>query len=354
MKKIDEIDKNFKIETDLNEKNIRFYNVKEKPFDLYGFYNSETGRQFTRMPPEIAKNISEGVYTLCHRTAGGRVRFGTNSPYIAISVQLPSICPMPHMPLSGSAGFDLYTFSDNVYRYEHSFIPSNEAVDGYEAIYYFEDAAMRDITINFPLYNDVSELYIGVSENSVISEGEKYINEKPVVYYGSSITQGGCASRPGNSYQGMLSRRFNIDFVNLGFSGCAKGERLMADYISGMDMSCFVFDYDHNAQSVEFLEKTHASMFDIIREKNPDLPIIMLSRPDIRKSDETDERFGVIEKTYNAAKQRGDKNVYLIDGRNIMRNLAGDSGTVDGCHPNDLGFFCMAESIGAVLEKILK
>lgn len=126
----------------------------------------------------------------------------------------------------------------------------------------------------------------------------------------------------------------------------------MAEYLAEMDMSCFVYDYDHNAETVELLEQTHAPMYKIIREKNPFLPIIMLSRPDIRKSDDTDKRFAVIEKTYQDARQSGDNQIYLIDGRTIMSDLGEDAGTVDGIHPNDLGFWCMTRKIGEVMQEI--
>lgn len=352
MKKVAEIDKNFKLETHLEEKKISFYNIKEKPFDIYGLYHPQKGRRFTRMNPEIARKVNEGVEALNYHTAGGRVRFRTDSPYVAISVRMPSIFRMAHMPLSGSSGFDLYLSNQQGYQYEASFIPPVESVNGFEAIHYFKDTEMKDITINFPLYNEVSEVYIGISKDSTLSSGGKYRNEFPVVYYGSSITQGGCASRPGNCYQAMLSRKFDLDYVNLGFSGSARGEQVMAEYLAEMDMSCFVYDYDHNAETVELLEQTHAPMYKIIREKNPFLPIIMLSRPDIRKSDDTDKRFAVIEKTYQDARQSGDNQIYLIDGRTIMSDLGEDAGTVDGIHPNDLGFWCMTRKIGEVMQEI--
>ena len=103
----------------------------------------------------------------------------------------------------------------------------------------------------------------------------KYRDMKPVLYYGSSITQGGCCSRPGNTYQAVVSRRLNIDFVNLGFSGNARGERAMAEYVAAQPMSAFAFDYDHNAPSVEHLKNTHYDFY-CIKRTTPLTQIVLL------------------------------------------------------------------------------
>ena len=142
MSKIEEIDKNFKINTTLNEKDIVFYNVKNAPFDLYGFYDKSL---FTRLPKSVAENTSERVAELYTNTSGGRVRFKTDSQYVAILVKIPSVTRLPHMPLAGSTGFDLYTYADGNYEYHYSLMPTNDVVDEYEAITYFDKRDMRDI-----------------------------------------------------------------------------------------------------------------------------------------------------------------------------------------------------------------
>ena len=212
---------------------------------------------------------------------------------------------------------------------------------------------MREITINFPLYCSVNELFIGVSEQATLCAPQPYKYEKAIVYYGSSITQGGCASRPGMSYESIVSRRLNADHINLGFAGYARGEDEIAEYISNLEMSCFVYDYDHNAPTVEHLKNTYEKMFKKIRQKNLDIPIIMMSRPKFYLTNEEEERLSIIKTTYNNAIENGDKNVYLIEGSKLME-FAGNEGTVDNCHPNDLGFASMAKVVGDVLEKILK
>ena len=122
MKNIQDVYKNFKVETKLEEKDIIFYDVKDKPFDLYGFYSAEKNDQFIRLPHDLAKDVNEGVAGLYRHTAGGRVRFKTNSPYIAISAKLPLIQRFPHMPLTGTSGFDMYSFSNGRYKYEKTFV----------------------------------------------------------------------------------------------------------------------------------------------------------------------------------------------------------------------------------------
>lgn len=344
------IDSNFKLTTELDVSDIRFYNVNQAPFVIYGvFYDSG---KFRRIPEDVARSVSEGVYSLHANTAGGRVRFRTDSSYIAIHAKMPSIGKMPHFALTCSAGFDLYVY-ENMETYKASFIPEFTIEDGFGRVVCFESSQMREITINFPLYSEVSELYIGLREDATVCPPNPYKIEKPIVYYGSSITQGGCASRPGNSYESIISRRFNADYINLGFSGNAKAEPEMTEYINKLDMSVFVYDYDHNSPTVEHLKNTHEEMFLRIRQGHPDIPIVLMSRPKFQLTDEEQMRFEIIQTTYNNAIKNGDKNVYLINGRSLMA-MAGHDGTVDNCHPNDLGFASMAKALGDVLQQVFK
>ena len=349
MSDISKIDSNFKVETNIKEKDIKFYNANQAPFEIFGvFYDNG---KYRRMPENVAKTVNEGVYGLHTNTAGGRVRFKTDSRYVAINTKMFSIGKMPHFALTGSSGFDLYVCEETP-NYVSTFTPPFNIQDGYESIIYFSSSKMREITINFPLYSGVCELYIGVDDKSTISSPKQYKIQKPIVYYGSSITQGGCASRPGNSYESIVSRKFDCDYINLGFSGNAKGETEIAEYISKLDMSVFVYDYDHNAPSAEHLKNTHENMFKLIRKANPDLPIIMMSRPKYYLTEDEKLRLDIIKTTYNNAKQAGDRNVYLIDGKTQME-FAENDGTVDNCHPNDLGFASIAKALCNVLKQIL-
>lgn len=348
MKNISDIDKNFKVQTNIQRSGIVFHNVTDKPFMVYGVFYSNG--KFRRMPEDVAKTVSDRVYALHARGAGGRVRFKTDSKYVAIIARMDNISKMPHCALTGSAGFDMYVKNNGCEEYYNTFVPPFTISDGFESVLDFNTKQCREITINFPLYSDVRELYIGLDKNARIEKASPYRITRPIVYYGSSITQGGCASRPGNSYQAIISRRFDCDYINLGFSGSAKAESQIADYIKKLDMSLFVYDYDHNAPTVEHLLNTHAKMFNAVREEQNNLPIIIMSRPKYNLTDEERQRLDIIRQTYSQAVASGDKNVYLIDGKKLTE-ICRNNGTVDNGHPNDYGFASMAEALGDVIAK---
>mgnify|MGYP003301080179 CR=1 FL=1 len=349
MADISKIDTNFAVETSLREEGLKFYDSSDERFTLYGVF-FENGL-FRRLPESVAQSVSDGVYNLHIHTAGGRVKFVTNSPFVAIKAVMPDISKMSHFTLTASAGFDLYTGKRE--EYVASFIPPYDVTGGYEGIVHFGDTKQREITLNFPLYSSVSALYIGLDEDSSLKKASGYKHKKPIVFYGSSITQGGCASRPGNSYESIVSRALCSDYINLGFSGSAKAEDEMAEYIASLDMSAFVYDYDYNAPSVAHLKNTHGKMFSAIRKKNPDLPILILSRPKHRLTDEEKQRLEIIRKTYDSAVSSGDKNTYFIDGQTLMKYARNDA-TVDGYHPNDLGFYSMARAMIPQLKQMIK
>lgn len=348
MSSISKTDRNFAVETSLNISNIRFHDVREEPFSVFGLM-FENGK-YRRLPEQVARSVSEGVYTLHTHTAGGRVKFVTDSRFVAIKAVMPEIGKMPHFALSGSAGFDLYVGKEE--EYYASFIPPFDISGGYESVIRFEERAEREITVNFPLYSSVSALYIGLEETAAVKKTSGYRHSKPIVFYGSSITQGGCASRPGCSYESIVSRALQTDYLNLGFSGNAKAEDAIAQYIRTLDMSVFVYDYDHNAPNLAHLENTHRKMFLTVRESRPDLPIVILSRPKYRLTEVDRKRLAVIDRTYAEAVAANDKNTFFIDGPTLMQ-YAKNEGTVDNCHPNDLGFHSMAQVLIPQLRALL-
>lgn len=338
------------IQTEIRREGLRFYDAEQAPFKIFGL-KKEAGK-FRRMPENIANRVSERVSMLHAHTAGGRLRFVTDSPYVAIKVQSAAV-RYSHMPMTGTGGFDMYSEHDGHNFYEGTFIPNYNMENGYENVIDFQTKCRRVVTIFFPLFSEVNCLYIGLQNGAVLEAAPEYRMETPVVFYGSSITQGGCASRPGNTYQAILSRRFDFDYVNLGFTGGAHGEELMAEYISGLTMSMFVLDYDHNALTPKLLEETHGRMFWKVRERNPGLPILLMSRPKYCLTPEEEQRLRVVHNTYLSAKAMGDENVYFLSGPELME-LAGDNGTVDNCHPSDSGYLSMSVVVGRVLEEIWK
>ncbi len=351
--KLENIDQNL-ILSKITEKDVVFKNALEKPFSLHGVFHENGAYQ--RMPKEIAESVSESVGYLSGFTAGGRIRFRTNSEYIALKVVAKkSFDILSLMPISGEFGFSVYIDG----KYLNFIAPTQFDIIDKDPIYFdgivWLDPKEHDIEIYFPLYFTINDVFVGLKEGCSISEHPKYKYQDPIVFYGSSITQGGCASHAGNDYISLLSRWLNSDIINLGFSGSAKGEQEMANYLASLSPSIFVIDYDHNAPTVEHLNKTHYNLYETIRKKHSLTPIVIISKPDIEKKGQNYvERREVIKNTLKKAKELGDKNVYFIDGETLFGTKDRDACTVDDCHPNDLGFYRMAETIYPVLKNILE
>ncbi len=346
---ISKIDKNFKVETKIEREGLTFYDIDQAPFKIHGVYRD--GDHYVRLPAEVAKSVNNGVFGLHTHTAGGRVRFVTNSPYVAISVKLNNANKMSHFAFTGSIGCDMYSGT----RYIDTIVPPTSVTTEYEGVINVPFSEEREYTVNMPLYSGIDKMYIGIKEGSVLKTAPDYEIAKPVVYYGSSVTQGGCASRPGNAYQNIISRELDCDFINLGFSGSARAEDEIANYIASLDMSAFVYDYEYNTASFEHYQNTHERMFKIIREANPTTPIVMVSRPKYYLTP-SERRFfeEVLMVTYNNAVAAGDKNVYYIDGMTLFAPEMREAALVDNVHPTDVGFLGMAQVIGAKLKEILK
>jgi len=340
--RIEDCNAEFALKPDFQTDNTAFYDVRKAPFEVCGVIH-EKGC-FRRMPEDIAETVSQGVLAFHRHASGGRVRFKTDSSHIVIHAEMGSIGRMRHFALSGSAGFDLYRRKNGRQTFVTSYMPPVDTGNTIEISHNVGSDGLREYVVNMPLYSRVNELYIGLDKDAVIEPPEPYTIEKPVVFYGSCITQGACASRPGNSYQAFISRQLDCNYLNLGCSGSGKGEDAMAEYIKGLDMSAFVCDYDR-------WESTHEKLFLTVREANPNLPIVMMSSPKIRVSEEESKRTCVIRRAYENALAAGDKNVYFIFGPDLME-AAGNDGTVDSDHLNDLGLFSMAQKIGEVLRTI--
>lgn len=340
-----------------DNENLVWFEVNDKDFDLYGTDKGENDVFTCRIPEEYAKDVNGGVYSMRSFAAGVRARFSTNSPLISIRAKygdgkIPTCCTA-----CAAYGFDLYICNDDgteafrhMYRPPADFDCKTLNNDPYVA----KDEGVVCYTLNFPYFAEVKKLEIGISKDCTIGRGKKYVNEKPVIYYGSSITHGAAASTPGYTYENLITQKYNINYVNLGFAGNAKGETTMCDYIAKRDMSIFVLDYDHNAPNVKHLEETHYAFYERFRLANPDIPVVMISRPDfIQNYDISVIRRDIIKNSYNKAVANGDKNVYFIDGETLMNEKDGTRCTIEGCHPNDVGFTRMADVIGKVVNDIM-
>ncbi len=192
-------------------------------------------------------------------------------------------------------------------------------------------------------------LEIGVKTGSRILPPDPQKIRKPILFYGSVITQGGCESRPANNYTIMLCRAVDAPQINLGFFGNAKGEAALAETIGSLDLAAFMMDYNYNAPTAAYLEKTHEPFLKAVCAANPDLSIILLSK----NSWISPERRDIIRKTYENARLAGDRKVWFIDGPELFGNHGQNMCTIERCHPNDLGFCMMYRRVLPVLKAAL-
>ena len=330
---------------------IRFYDpLKENAFGIYGLCKSDLEKgQFRRIPDEVAKTVNDGVRFHGANTAGGRIRFKTNSEIVVLKVKTGKKSQMYHATPLMESGFDLYV--DGIFESKFAGIvkPDFEKRDEYESEIRLGKGE-KEITLYLPLYGNVYSIEIGLTEGASLYAHRPYKYSVPIVYYGSSITQGGCATRPGKTYQSIIARRTDSDYINLGFSGSARGEKEIAEYLSGLDMSVFVCDYDHNA-SQDVLRETHYALYETIRKNHPDIPYLMVTKPDFNYSRDDFQRRAIIMESYLKAFGNGDRQVYFVDGSTFFTGTEIGQCTVDGVHPTDDGFERMAKFIGEVIIK---
>lgn len=348
---ISKLDKNFAVEK-TEGYDVVYRNAFEAPFSLEGFPWHKKGEPLKRIPNYVkADEISRGVWSLANHTAGGVVRFRSDSPCAVIRVKMRNNKPsMGHMPATGSSGFDLFENTNTYVKTVNPMHYKSEIPSPLTAVIMNAGTKkMRDFTLYLPLYNGVESLEIGLAPKAKIEAPAPHKIKKPILFYGSSITQGGCASRTSNAYTAMLCRELDAPMINLGFSGNAKGETKMAELIASLDLSAFVYDYDHNAPSFEHLKKTHEPFFKIIRKARPNLPIIILGKT----LGATKARDDVLKATYENAKKSGDKNVWYVTGKQLFDGVPTSYLTVDGCHPNDLGFYLMYKNSLPTLKEAL-
>lgn len=305
----------------------------------------------TRMPRDVAKAVSPAVEELSLCPSGGRVRFMTDSPFISIRVNF----------ISGGFNNGCDVLCDGVYRGKIAGAEEDLTIAGTltlapEGIVSSGERVMREVTVFFPRTAPVESLQISLSEDSSISESAPYKCEKPLVFYGSSITMGASSKSPSKAYTALVSERLGYDHINLGFGGNAKGERAMAEYIAGLEMSAFVMDYEHNADTLDYLRETHKPFFDIIRAARPELPILIISRPD------TDREFlrscygrRIVMDTFHAALDAGDRLVDYVDGFYLLGNSDRSKCVIeDNCHPNEHGFEMMADVVAPRLKSLME
>ncbi len=266
---------------------------------------------------------------------------------------------MAHMAFTGQGGCDLYLGSNpaDLAFFRCASFPINNLK--YSFTYYENiEKKMRLHLINLPLYASVNEIQIGLDENAVVKPATLFTKGK-VVCYGTSITQGGCASRPGMCYTNILSRMMDYEFVNFGFSGNGRGQKEIAEMLASIDnVKMYILDYEANV-TLQMMQNTLETFINTLRKSYPTVPILVLSKI-MMPNEHHFETNGINErKLYSYQKrivrihQKEDNNIYFLDGHKLIGPQDLEM-TVDGAHPTDLGFYFMSTRLNKYLKKILK
>ena len=360
---IKKIDSNF-INNEAKDE-IRFLDPKTSDLvKIYGLYWFEKDKRFQRLSKDlddVLPQLEGSVDVLAGNSTGGHIAFYSNTNVLKIKVKLSFKFHMGHMPYTGQAGFDLYigTKYNDMKFYRTSNFDFNKME--YEFTYFNHPNLFNDnklFVLNFPLYATVEEILIGVNPICNITPClDLYPNNNKIVFYGTSITQGGCASRPGMSYTQILSRMLGIECLNYGFSGNGKGHIEIAQALSEIEnVGMFVLDYEANA-TFDRLKATLDNFVKCLRSKYPLVPIIIMSKIQMYLEFH-DEKYRINEKKIrdyqkNYVKKANDDNLYYVDGAKILGKTFASEKTVDGCHPTDYGFISIAEYLYPRINKIL-
>ncbi len=330
---------------------MKNYSYRDKPIEVHGLpFYSQNGI-LERVPAEIRDQVPS-LNFLGRRCPGSRLCFRTDSPKFTVKMTLETLSPDIGMSLYACQSANVMIGNRQSARFAGLVTPPDYSTKTAEKTFAKSDE-MEDVTIWFPRNEIIADFEISIEDNARLEAPTPY-RYPPMLYYGSSITEGGCCCRVTNAYNALICQHLDVDYYNFGFSGSAKGELAMADLINTVPMSIFVYDYDHNAPSTEHLKQTHEPFFRRIREKNPELPTIILTKPDFDYASVNAERRAIIRATYENAVAAGDNNVYFIDGETYFGDTDRHACTVDCCHPNDLGFYRMASVIEPLVKRILE
>ena len=318
---------------------ILWYDVRLLGVEGKGWENTED--YYDRLPARAKDVVREPVWALSKNSAGLCVRFLTDA--VEIRAAWDGGHGLPHMAATGASGVDLYVKQNGKWTFRRVGKPDSEwtermLIDGLPG----EPA---EYMIYLPLYNRVSRVEIGIPKGATIAHVPPPAG-KPVVFYGTSITQGGCASRPGMAYPASLGRWLNRRTINLGFSGNGRMEPEMAELISEIDAAVYVIDCIPNVG--EKTGELTEPFVKIIRKRRPETYILLVE--DVRAWDE--EANGQLRAAYRRLLAAGDKNVFLLEGAGMIGQDV--EATVDTRHPTDLGFWRMAQAFRPALSVLLK
>lgn len=328
-------------------------------FPLYGKVSEETNERYERLPSRL-EDVSRGpVWYLGRNSAGLYIRFRSNSTSIYARWESTFNNSMTHMTDTGTKGLDLYALVDGEWRHVCSAQPQGKKSE--REIISNMDPVEREYMLYLSLYDGVMSLEIGVDEGAFIGHPavDRPSREKPVVMYGTSILQGGCANRPGMAHTNIIGRRLDREVINLGFSGNALLDIEIAELMASVaDPGLYVLDYVPNA-SAEAIDKVGEDFFRIIRNAHPDVPVIFIedvifptTQFDNRLLEEVTTKNAAQKRLYDRLKKSGEKKIYYISAKGMI----GDDGeaTVDGIHFTDLGAMRYVDHVLPVMKKALR
>ncbi len=336
------------------------YSIFDKEIKVFGIAGFDENKRLEKFPEQLRKKLTEfhlqfGSTDIDHiatRTTGARAAFVTNSENVKIEMKLKTLAHDVGMSRFSCSSAAVYSGNRKNPVFRGLAVPGFDDMTG--DISFRKENKAEEIMIFFPRNEIVEDIIITLDDGAEISPAEDYTYSKPVIFFGSSITEGGHASLVTNAYTALLSRRLDFEYYNFGLSGSCLGQTEIAEYICSLDPSVLVYDYDHNAFSAEYLLKTHERFFNVIRERKPYLPVVFMSTPNYDYMPEADERRRIIKSTYLNALNSGDDNVYFIDGKDLFGTVEREFCTTDTTHPNDLGFHRMADAIEPVMKEILE
>jgi len=329
---------------------------------LEGVAFEDTERPFDRLPSRAQDTVRKPVWNLSRNSAGLCVRFRTASPEIRVRWSLTDEeLALPHMPATGVSGVDLYVRDGTTWRWLGTGKPTrreNNTSTLAKKLDPLPEGGTREYVVHFPLYNGTESLEIGIPAEFQIEPLPRPASAtRPLVFYGTSITQGGCASRPGMPHTALLGRRLNRPIVNLGFSGNGRMEQPVTDLLAEIDAAAYVIDCLPNMGAEEVAKRTRPLVLSL-RTARPGVPILLTE----------DRTYGYAylqseARLINASNRAALREAYeslLAEGVEDLYYLAGDDllgsdgeATVDGSHPNDLGFMRQAEAFEPVLRQML-
>ena len=329
---------------------------------LYGKARQDTKELYERLPAEFEGRSRDAVWYLGRNSAGLYVRFSSNASAIWLRWSAKFGNHMNHQTLTGTRGLDLYVLTDKgEWRFMASGRPTLDSKDCEQKVIGAMEPKWREYMLYLPLYDGLTKLEIGVDREAVVEAPKVDLPrcDKPIVMYGTSILQGGCANRPGMAHTSILSRRFNREVINLGFSGNALLDLEIAELMASVeDPAIYVFDYVPNAYDYLIREKGE-QFFRILRDAHPDVPILFLEDPyfghyeyDAGIKAEVDKKNAAQWELFCKLKKQGEKNIWYLKSDDMVGH--DNEAFVDGIHFTDLGMMRYADWLAPHIRKHMK